>query len=181
MADAILKGKTSRKIQHLASYICSGQRYDILRCKPKDIPDHSDLVSQFWEDPSMQTMYMGIAIKNNSAFKLVDTSGNTLCYLYGIPQDRHILCATSFWCKLKKYAVIGYQFIRDHTFYERIYWSPHKFDGRIPLAYVLEDRMITDYKNGRDFVEITVPNKKFEKMLRIKSRIYHIREVFGGR
>lgn len=99
-----------------------------------------------------------------------------VCFLYGVPSGWN-LCAVSFWTKLKRYAAAGYMFIRDNTRLERIYWNPHHISGRMPLGYLLDNRIITDYRNGAEFVSIRIPDTKLEELTKREIHKCGITEV----
>ena len=179
MDESTSKEKILIQTQHLslASYSICGKVYNIVHCIKEDIPVHSERVFQFWKDANMQIDAMEKAIDNNSAFKLVSDAGEIKCFFYGIPQDKKHICGMSFWCELKRYAAVGYMFIRDRTFYSHIFWSPHEAGKIMPLAYLLDNRIITDYRHGSEYVSIRIPSTKMEELLwreRAKCQIHEV-------
>lgn len=158
-----------------ARYLSDGIICNVIRCSIADICNHIGYVCQFWFDEDMQIDAMKRAVDTGTAWKIT-TSDCDVCFLYAIPYGRN-LCGMSFWCKLKRYATIGYLFIKLHTRWRMIYWNPYRFRDIVPLKFLLDNQSITDYHNRNEFIGFRIPNPKLESLCRFEFRKHNIHEV----
>lgn len=181
MAGLTSREQRSHRIKPLqVSYTILGKEYRITRCTTEDIPVHKERVSQFWTDSDMQLNAMHESVASGGAYKLVSPTDDTVCFLYGIP-DGKFMCGMSFWCKTKAFLCAGYMFIRDYARIHRIYWSPYRIEGIVPLGFMLDNNMITDYWNNAEYVTMKIPCRKLELLTRWKIHRGIISGVKNGR
>lgn len=149
----------------MKSYKYRNEIYTISQCTVEDIPSHLERVSSYLDTDELisHKKRMEDAVVANTAYKLVDSKGNTKVFAYYEQMEYQVVNGIAlWWSSLKLFAIFGVWF-RTRTDIRDIYIKPHN-NNLVSFQFLITDDSIRGFHFNRTPLILDMYTKKCNKI-----------------
>ena len=152
----------------MKSYKYRNEIYTISQCTVEDIPSHLERVSSYLDTDELisHEQRMKEAVNCDTAYKLVDSNGNTKVFAYYEYVDYQIVNGIAlWWTTLRMFAIFGVWF-RSYTDIRDVYIVPHK-NNLVSFQFLVTDDSMKGYHfNGTPLI-LDMYTKKCDRIVKL--------------
>ena len=164
----------------MKQYDYKGRIYSVTNCELKDIPSHIERVYQYWDIANVnldeQTKLLEEAVKNNTAYKVIDDKDITKSVIYCNKIKRHEVQSNLLWLRDKRMFSILCYYLRLRANIHTIYFKPHT-KTFIPFEFVVNDLSIRLFHSHDYPLKIDLYSKKSEDIYKNYFLRFNIKEL----
>jgi hypothetical protein len=141
--------------------------YSVVNCTIEDIPSHIERVLPYWKpnnvDVDKQRTVLEQAVNEGTAFKVVDTDGNTKAVIYYIKFKVNSGTSNLLWFEDKRMLAILCYYLRLKANMLYLYFMPHS-KNYIPFEFIVQDSSIRLFHSHNQPLKINLYSRKSHRL-----------------